>query len=391
MAMAGSRLTRRVLVGAAGLLLAQTFGAPARALVGPPPTYVEVLHSFRGPDGDSPSGSRIGIDGNGAVYGTTFQGGAYGRGTVYKLWPPGPGSSTWILTVLHSFAGPADGYQPRFGLVRSGSGYLYGSTEYGGPSGGGVIYRITPWNTFGVLHAFARSGGNEGPALSVAADSAGDVYGITEHGGAYGDGRVLKILPNGTATTRYNLDNNSAEGAYITLAPSGTVYGLTDGGGLGYGGSLFAIDPGKPGRILADFPDGEGGSPSAVAQIGCSSGPLYGTTFGDHYGAVFAWTVFGGLKFLHVFKGSDGAHPVSALTQGADGNLYGSTTVGGLGFGTLFRITPAGGFTKLYAFTGGQDGGYPQAAFVRDPAGYLYGTTAGGGAYGKGTVFRFHP
>lgn len=88
-----------------------------------------------------------------------------------------------------------------------------------------------------------------------------------------------------------------------------------------------------------------------------------------------------------VFK--SGINPYSmVLTQGADGNFYGTIPTGGLGAGTVFRVTPSGKFTLLHAFSSGADGGYPQGSLVQATNGLLYGTTNGGGDNQRGTVFE---
>jgi uncharacterized repeat protein (TIGR03803 family) len=75
---------------------------------------------------------------------------------------------------------------------------------------------------------------------------------------------------------------------------------------------------------------------------------------------------------------------------GSDGNLYGTTDVGGYTnySGNVFMISTKGTLTGLYAFTGGIDGRGPQAALLLGNDGYFYGTTEGGGAGGAGTVFK---
>jgi uncharacterized repeat protein (TIGR03803 family) len=83
---------------------------------------------------------------------------------------------------------------------------------------------------------------------------------------------------------------------------------------------------------------------------------------------------------LHTFKNDpDGANPQARLLRDGAGNLYGVTTAGGSGHGTVFKLTANGSETILHAFTGGADGGAPKAGLIRDSAGNLYGTTYSGG------------
>jgi uncharacterized repeat protein (TIGR03803 family) len=102
------------------------------------------------------------------------------------------------------------------------------------------------------------------------------------------------------------------------------------------------------------------------------------------------------LTTLHSFDVTDGANPYAGLIQATDGNLYGTTWVGGAGAngGTVFKITPSGTLTVLYSFcsqTSCTDGMAPYAGLVQATDGNFYGTTTYGGANGDGTVFRITP
>src|ERR1700756_5147427 len=103
-----------------------------------------VLHSFSGNDGAQPIAGLI-ADGNGNLYGTTAKGGASGNGVVFKLAPGG------TYTVLYSFTGGSDGRFPQAGLIADRSGNLYGTTQFGGATGNGVVFKITPGGTETVL------------------------------------------------------------------------------------------------------------------------------------------------------------------------------------------------------------------------------------------------
>jgi len=100
------------------------------------------------------------------------------------------------------------------------------------------------------------------------------------------------------------------------------------------------------------------------------------------------------LTSFHTFVGTDGCSPTSGLIRGKDGNFYGITSGGGgdAGEGTVFKITPAGKFTSIYAFAGGTaDGAFPFASPIRDAAGNLYGTTSNGGPSNAGIVWKVTP
>src|ERR1035438_1763288 len=154
---------------------------------------------------------------------------------------------------------------------------------------------------------------------------------------------------------------------------------------------------------LASFA-GTNGSTPVAGLVQASDGNLYGTTSvggTSNDGTVFRITPGGTLTTLYSFTGADGENPQAGLIQASDGNLYGTTESGGtiilLGkpltfiWGTVFRITPGGTETTLYSFTGGADGGSPQAGLIQASDGNLYGTTASGGAGPRGTVFSITP
>jgi uncharacterized repeat protein (TIGR03803 family) len=152
---------------------------------------------------------------------------------------------------------------------------------------------------------------------------------------------------------------------------------------------------------LHNFVSREGEAPYAGLIQG-ANGNLYGTTTGGgalNNGTVFTVTLDGALTTLHSFDGTDGAEPVAGLVQGTSGDFYGTTAFGGAnnacnnqdaGCGTVFKMTPSGKLTTLYSFcsqTNCTDGGGPLAALVQATNGKFYGTTEGGGANRTGTVF----
>ena len=148
----------------------------------------------------------------------------------------------------------------------------------------------------------------------------------------------------------------------------------------------------------------DGSSPSA-GLVADSAGNLYGTTYDGgtfDFGTVFELPAGGGEKILHNFTGGmDGAYPTAALVVDSSGNLYGTTKLGGhgacdIGCGVVFKMTPQGKETVLYAFRDDSDGAIPLGGVVRDAAGNLYGTAASGGILtgacaansGCGVVFK---
>jgi uncharacterized repeat protein (TIGR03803 family) len=154
-----------------------------------------VLYIFTGgSDGANPFAGLI-ADSSGNLYGTTCCGGASRNGVVFKLTPGG------TETVLHSFTGvPSDGASPFAGLIADSAGNLYGTTAFGGASNSGVVFKLSPGGTETVLYIF--TGGSDGgtPYAGRYADSTGNLYGTTQVGGASGNGVVFKLTGTGFVT-----------------------------------------------------------------------------------------------------------------------------------------------------------------------------------------------
>ena len=184
------------------------------------------LHLFSWSDGANPEAGLVqGIDGS--FYGTTNLGGASDAGTVFKITPAG------TLTTLHSFSGSdAYGKNPFAGLVQGTDGNFYGTTERGGTSRYGTVFWITTAGALTTLHSFNYSdGANPHAGLVQGAD--GSFYGTTITGGAYYRGTVFKITPAGALTTLHSFSwSDGADPiAGIVQATDGSFYGTTASGG----------------------------------------------------------------------------------------------------------------------------------------------------------------
>jgi uncharacterized repeat protein (TIGR03803 family) len=148
---------------------------------------------------------------------------------------------------------------------------------------------------------------------------------------------------------------------------------------------------------LHNFAGNTDGMNPATAVIQGGDGDLYGTTTGNlftDFGGIFRISPAGTLTPLYHFAGgADSATPVGPVLLGGDGNLYG-TTFGNLlagTKGTVFKLTPAGtALTNLFTFTGNVDGSNPEAGLIQGSDGSFYGGTATGGS-GYGTLFRVTP
>jgi uncharacterized repeat protein (TIGR03803 family) len=386
-----------------------------------------VLQSFGTGNLDEGSDLYAGLirDAQGNLYGVAESGGTRGAGVVYELSPVTGG---WTETVLYNFkAGADDGANPHATLMADSAGNLYGTTVSGGldatcRGGCGTVYMLTPdaghWEET-VLYRF--TGGSDGavPYPGVTMDSAGNLYGATNSGGAQRAGVIYKLTPSSTGawtqTVLYTFQgrpDGSAPYATPILDRTGNLYGTTEGGGAHNLGIVYMLAPQAGGgfteHVLHTFAGGADGASPLAGLIFGPHGNLYGTTTlggsancGTAYELVpngaGGWTE----RILHTFLGvtaQDGENP-NGLTFDAHGNLYGTSTGGGTDNpGTIFKMTrnPSGSWTEtvLYNFTAGATGAYPSSNVVLDPAGNIYGTTLWGGPSGDttgGVAFEFTP
>jgi uncharacterized repeat protein (TIGR03803 family) len=280
--------------------------------------------------------------------------------------------------VLYKFKGGDNGGHPYAGLILDTAGNLYGTTfEGGGSTCGygddpcGSVFRLTrnsngSW-TETVLHRFA--GGSDGWSTyaGLTLDGDGNLYGTSVVGGGchglqFGCGTVFKLTPHSdgswTESVLYSFCQlaNCADGLEpyggLIFDGAGNLYGTTATGGASGGGVVFKLTPNSDG----------------------------------------SWTE----TVLQTLGGDHGGGPYASLIFDAAGNLYGTTSGGGVrsgDVGTVFELVPNsdGSWTEhiLHLFTGGKDGAAPYAGLIFDVAGNLYGTTAEGGGDGNGgTVFQ---
>ena len=356
----------------------------------------DVLYSFAtGSDGQNPAAGLI-MDGSGNLYGTTYNGGTNGVGTVFKITPTGTES------VLYSFGTGLDGQAPYAGLIMDVSGNLYGTTPSGGTNGVGTVFKINPAGTESVLYSFGTGSDGQNPNAGLIMDLSGNLYGTTYNGGTNGTtsyGTVFKITAAGAESVLHSFGTGSdgmAPAAGLFMDGSGNLYGTTVNGGTHGYGTVFTITAAGSESVLYSFgtASGDGQYPHA-GLIMDGSGNLYGTTPSGGtigVGTVFKITPTGTESLLHSFgTGSDGQAPSAGLIMDLSGNLYGTTSVGGTnGFGTVFKISAAGTESVLYSFATGLDGRNPVAGLIMDVSGNLYGTTELGGTNGVGTVFKIN-
>ena len=353
----------------------------------------QVIYSFSGgSDGADPMAGLI-RDAAGNLYGTTYDGGDYGYGTVFR-W-----DNAGNETVLHSFSGGPDGEYPSAGLVRDAAGNLYGTTADGGTSGVGTVFKVDASGKETVLYSFGGGADGEYPFAGLVRDAAGNLYGTTADGGTSGVGMVFKVDVNGKEAMLHSF-GSGADGQHpfagLVRDTAGNLYGTTADGGTSGVGTVFKVDASGKETVLYSFRSAADGEYPTAGLVRDAAGDLYGTTksggaSGD--GIVFKINPAGKETVLHTFRGGkDGEYPYAGLIRGTAGNLFGTTYGGGAsGWGTVFEIDPTGKETVLYSFAGAADGASPEGGLVQDASGKLYGTTKYGGAFGAGTVFELRP
>jgi uncharacterized repeat protein (TIGR03803 family) len=312
---------------------------------------------------------------NGVLYGTNYSGGPLGYGTVYQLAPPTAAGGDWTYSVLYNFTGGADAGQPYSGLVIGPGGVLFGTTQ-GGLSGAGSVFKLTPPSTEGgawtetTLYAFTGGADGKSPSDPYLHQKDGVIYGATVFGGAYGNGAIYSLTPQGEGqpwkeTVLYSFTSvNGTQPEVDAMGPYGELYGTTNDFSTGADGSVFELVP--------------------------PVGPPYGWTY----------------TLLYTFKGGDDGRAPSAVSLNAEGNLVGTSQQGGLqispcggGCGVLFEIVqPAASGEQwtektIYTFRNQSDGSNPQG-LIAQKNGVLYAVSSGddqGTTIGNGAVLSWTP
>jgi uncharacterized repeat protein (TIGR03803 family) len=333
----------------------------ATAITSAAQTYNVLARLVEKEDGANPRSLVQGADGD--FYGVGVIGGHNGGGSVFKVSPAGTVTPLYIFC-LGGFP-CQDGSKPN-GLVLASDGNFYGTTRLGGETDNGSIFRVTPAGTVTTLYSFCVGlqfcTDGSAPQGELIQGSDGDLYGTTSF-------TLFKITLSGVFTKLYSFCSkqpNCADGvtptAGLVEATNGMFYGTTSGGGGGLCGSLPPF------------------------FLGC--------------GTLFRISSTGKLTTLYSFCAqpncTDGLFPETSLIQAADGNIYGTTSAGGLvdgtctmGCGVAFRISPAGGaLTILHAFTNSE--GAQVQNLIQATDGSLYGTARSGGSSNLGTLFKMN-
>jgi hypothetical protein len=391
-----------------------TFTSPALAA-----DKIEVLHRFSGTDGQFPYYGNLIFDSAGNLYGTTYYGGTgsscgygYGCGTVFKLAPEDNGQ--WRETVLHSFQNDgSDGYYPAAGLNLDTSGNLYGTTSEGGANRVGTVFELTRKADGSyretVLYSFCsvdQCADGMWPYAGLIFDAKGNLYGTTYQGGATTVGGTVFQLSRDKAGTWSETTLASFNGAGgplggVIFDKAGNLYGTVSSwyGGCSFSGSVFELKAVAKHRwkqigLHNFFNNGKDGVCPIAGVILDPQGNLYGTTtLGGRYDAGITFKLVPGVHgswketIVHSFNINEGAEPYGGLVRDTAGHLFGTLAGGGsYGLGNVFELTPSkqtassNGFTeKILLNFDGSDGIYPFAGLILDSAGNLYGATYYGG------------
>lgn len=254
------------------------------------PAGVEtVLYSFAGgTDGDQPTASLVLDPKTSNLFGTTYLGGTYENGAVFQLTPDG------TETLLYSFLGTTDGENPQAGLVRDAKGNLYGTTDYG--SQGSTVFMVTPAGAMTVLHHFSGNPDGNGIEAGLIRDAKGNLYGTTYRGGLYESGTVFMITKKGLETVLYSFTGGSdgaAPKSRLVRDKAGNLYGTTTAGGAYGNGTVFELSPSGVETVLYSFGGGVDGATPYGNLVRDAKGNLYGTTWqggSSNYGTVFKLT-----------------------------------------------------------------------------------------------------
>ena len=292
-----------------------------------PAGVVTTIYNFSGLDGQNPDGG-LTLGPDGYFYGTTERGGADNMGTIFKI------SSTGALTTLHSFTNTGDGYTPRGAPALGRDGNLYGTTcsQYGPWFG----YSITTTGVFTEL----TEGIPPCPFGGLTLGSDGNFYGSSQVGGLTYQGTVFRMTPAGTVSILHSFDYTDGEYLYgpVVQGNDGLLYGTAYSGGSGQGGVIFKMNLSGTITLLHQFDLNsltDGFYPSA-GLAAATDGNFYGaTTFGNSsgsvvYGALFKINSSGNYAEEYVFDGSHGSYPTATPMQHTNGKIYGMANQGGL-------------------------------------------------------------
>jgi len=385
---------RNRLLGVAVIILGCTFALGQ--------AQYKVIYDFGTNQSAGPPTAGLVLDAKGNLYGTTAAQEACPPdcGTVFELTPLPNGS--WVESVIYSFCSQpncADGASPNGQLTFDAAGNLYGSTSRG-PN----VFELTPlpeggW-IYSVIYSFTDGGTAPGPGLIF--DHAGNLYGSAS-GGLYRGGMVFELTPSEgdwTRTVLYNFCSqpNCSDGkAPLPLAfdPKGNIYGMTEFGGAKNLGTVFEMwlqnGVWTEQVIRSCGSSGMRGIYPTGGLIVDLHGDLFGATesggsYEDGVAFELASTGSGFSEYSYSFDGADGISPDGGLVQ-VKSSFFG--VAGGAAYELVRQGTGAREIV-LYAFPNCTNGCGPLGPLVAS-GNHLYGVAGEGGTYNLGVVFEITP
>jgi uncharacterized repeat protein (TIGR03803 family) len=353
----------------------------------------------------------------GRFYGTEYQGGsskcAPACGSVFELAPLAGGG--WSYSTLFSFVGGSTGEHPYGKVVFDTAGNLYGAAATSTQGKHGVVYELTPTASGPWTETIVQSlsAAVVGPTI----DANGNLYVVAPDGGVLGRGGVSELTMNSDGTWSQTLlysftgkpDGQTPYGS-LTFDTAGNLYGTTEIGGAHNRGSVYQLSHSPLGwseKVMYSFDATHGSTPEGPVNLD-PDGNLYGPAFygvaygGGTYneGTVFKLTASSsgtwGIQVLHSFnfQGGDGYFPNQYLTPGGDGVFYGTTLDGGtFNRGTVYKLESGsnGQWTESIIYNFGPNGQTPQSGVTLGPGNALFGATSYGGTSKTGVIYQVTP
>lgn len=298
---------------------------------------------------------------DGKLYGTAIIGGTDGNGVVFSMNTNGTG-----YTLLHEF-NDAEGYQPSVQLLEASDGKLYGGCEWGGPNGGGCLYRMDKTGSnFELIFSFPVLSNGYTPVGSLVEDNNGILYGTAFYSSP-GSGSVFRVNKDGSNFASLKIFNIPGELVfpYGIMLANGYLYGACGYGGADNKGGIFRIKTdGTAYQMLHELSGTTDGSAPAAPPILASNGKFYGTTSSgglNGHGTIYRIDSDGSNYTIlkHMLESTDGGYLWSGVIQASDGLIYGISFTGntaGNG-GTIFSLNLDGaGFSTVRSFSSDTEG-----------------------------------